>query len=206
MSFLTSIPSLIWKRANDALLRIDTLTLPSLQSNGTARTAFGDPYAYSSPDYADLRRVIRKLALGRTDVVCDLGCGLGRFVCLAARQSVAKVVGIEIDAALLGMCRENVRSLRQRKAPVELLQEDASGADLASGTVFFLFNPFGPSTFDAVLANLEKSLSTNPRTIQLVYVNPQTGHKDVLQKYPFLVLDSVLRSLHGLEMLFFRTR
>jgi SAM-dependent methyltransferase len=202
MSFLTRIPSFVWKKANDALLGIDTLTLPSEKPNGPAPTAFGDSYAYSSPDYADLRRVISKLSLCETDVVYDLGCGLGRFVCLAARQRVAGVVGVEINAALLENCRVNVRNLRGRLAPIELLRQDASRTDLSSGTVFFLFNPFGPSTFDAMLANLQGSLTTNPRLIQLVYVNPQSGHKSVLEKNPFLSLGCALRSLHGLEILF----
>lgn len=206
MSDLARIPSLLWKKSNDWLLGIDTITVPERDKTaaGAAITAFDDSYAYSSPDYADLRRVIRRLALKPADVVYDFGCGLGRFVCLAARQRVAKVVGIEINSALLDRCRRNVRSLRGRKSAIDLRGEDASVTDLGGGTVFFLFNPFGPSTFQAVLANLERSLKTNPRGFRLVYFNPQAGHKGLLQKQGFLILETTLHSLHGLEVLFFR--
>lgn len=204
MSSLTRFPSALWKRANDALLGIDTVTVPATVTSSGNQSVFADSYAYSSPDYADLRRVIARLSLCRSDVVYDFGCGLGRFVCLAARCRVAKVFGIEINRALLERCRQNAASLKGRKAPIELRVEDASQTAVGDGTVFFFFNPFGPATFGAVLANVERSLAANRRKCQLVYVNPQPGHKALLAEAEFLQPQFALRSLRGLEILFFR--
>jgi hypothetical protein len=51
---------------------------------------------------------------------------------------------------------------------------DASSYALPEGpTVFFFFNSFRGRVLESVLANIGKSLASQPRDIILVYVNPE---------------------------------
>ncbi len=65
---------------------------------------------------------------GRT--VVDLGAGTGMFTLAAALRGPARVVGIEIDRAVLDTARENERRVAA-SAPVHWLQADATRAPLA---------------------------------------------------------------------------
>jgi SAM-dependent methyltransferase len=200
----SQIPSLLWKQVNERILNIDTLTPPSAAGHSAAiRGVHSDSYAYSSPDYWDLRRIIKRLNLQRDDVVYDLGCGLGRVVCLCARQSVRKVVGVEINRELFERCQQNVARLRGRASQVEIRLQDAAFAVLHDATVCFLFNPFGPSTLEAVLLNLQRSRSEPLRRIRFVYFNPQPVHLKMLQRHSWLKPCLSFKSIHGLSILFF---
>ncbi len=65
---------------------------------------------------------------GRT--VVDLGAGTGMFALAAALRGPARVIGIEIDRAVLDTARENERCVAA-SAPVHWLQADATRAPLA---------------------------------------------------------------------------
>jgi cyclopropane fatty-acyl-phospholipid synthase-like methyltransferase len=155
----------------DHYLRIDTMTLPSQELD---RSAFPDDcFRYDTIDYRLLNQVIDRLSLGQDDVVYELGCGLGRIVCVVARQSVQKCVGVELSSALAARAGENVRRLRGRRADAEILVQDAAVTDYDDGTVFILFNPFGERVLAAVLQRIRASLERNPRIIRMAYILPR---------------------------------
>src|SRR5207249_4329434 len=93
-------------------LRIDTVTMPSSDISyassvlgGTRKVAvplqstevpkFRDGKHYETIPYGLFRRFLKPLRAGPADVVYDIGCGLGRFLCVFGRMKVAKCVGIE---------------------------------------------------------------------------------------------------------------
>jgi predicted RNA methylase len=155
----------------DRHLRIDTVALPPQEFD---RSAFpNDCFRYDTIDYRLLNQVIDRLSPARDDVVYELGCGLGRIVCVVARRSVQKCVGVELSPALAARARENVRRLRGRRADAEILVQDAAVTDYDDGTVFILFNPFGERVLAAVLQRIRKSLERNPRTIRIAYILPR---------------------------------
>jgi len=82
------------------------------------------------------------------------------------------VIGIEISPELSEMAEKNVRTLRGRKAPVEIKNLDAALADFSEGNIFYMNNPFGEKTLRSVLGKIELShkKSKNPTTV--IYVNP----------------------------------
>jgi SAM-dependent methyltransferase len=201
------VTSLTWKLANDRWLNIDTLSLPDGAEAGAAiESRLHDNYPYASLDYWDLRRIIARIAPANQDVVYDLGCGLGRVVCLFARHSVKKVVGVEINPAFRGRLLDNARRLRGRRSLIEIRNEDASRTQLEDGTVFVFVNPFGPETLHAVLARVRDSIQTWPRLIRLVYVNPLAGQRRLFAGQTWLRADPPMRTLHGLDILFFRSQ
>lgn len=177
----------LWERLNDGWLNISTMSAPFsthlvdprvfFRDNEKAvQTKHADPVGYQSPDYLELRRIITHLSPGEQDVVYDLGAGKGRVVCLFARRSVKRCIGVEFARPLCDIAALNADSLRGRKAPIDIVCADAAIADLNEGTIYFLYNPFGAQTLRDVLVNLRNSLESTPRQIRLVYMNPQHAH------------------------------
>ena len=158
-------------RIEDRLLgvRTESLIVPSA-------TTFGnDPHLYVPLAYGQARSVLRRLRITEDDVIVDIGCGLGRVVCLAARSRASGVIGIECDETLSLGARANVEGLRGRKSPVQIVTGDAVISDFSKATVIILFNPFGPTSMNAVLRNIGSTLEDNPRHVRFAYVNPTAG-------------------------------
>jgi len=157
-------------RAIDRWLNINTVN-PRGQRLGLENTN-ADPVAYEPVDYLLLRRYMRPVKLASDDVVYDIGCGMGRMLCLFARRPVRQVVGIEYDGRLAEMARQNVGAMRGRKSPIEVRHGDAIEADYDAATVIWMFNPFGPQTMNLVLDRIGESLMRVPRRVQVAYINP----------------------------------
>lgn len=136
------------------------------------RSKFDDPVEYDVVDYLLVRKFIKPLTLTSDDVVFDIGCGTGRVVCLFARRTIKKCVGLELSTELVRAARTNAKRLKGRKAPIEIIVADAAKADYSEGTVFYLFNPFGKATLAAMVERIRQSLDAHPRRIQIVYVTP----------------------------------
>jgi len=176
-----------WTLANEFALGIHTISeLPREERAAPRRewwrgehsddARYDDNHHYATIDYWNLRRVLRELRPGKVDVFYDIGCGMGRILCCAARRPLKKCVGIELFEPLCEIARENSRRLRGRKAPIEIRCADAAKADLSEGTVYWLFNPFGERTLMDTLRNIEDSIKRNPRKITIVYYNPTCEH------------------------------
>lgn len=195
----------VWRALNETWLGITT-TEDALVKAGLQGAAPGarhaDNYAYSTPDYLDLRRILARARLASTDVFYDIGCGMGRVVCLAARRRIARAVGVELHPGLAAIARRNAERLRGRRAPLEIRAADAATADLGDGTVYYLFNPFGADTLRAVLANIQRSLTARPRAVRFLYVNPQ--HAEAFAAARWLEPYDALKTFRGLDVRLYR--
>ncbi len=120
------------------------------------------------------------------------------MLCLFARHPVERCVGVELYEPLCATARSNVRRLRGRKAPVEIVCEDAADASLEGGTIYFMFNPFGPDTMAAVVQNIVASVEEDPRDITIVYYNER--HEAVLAACPALVKTETIQTLSGVTI------
>jgi SAM-dependent methyltransferase len=172
-----------WQEYNDRVLNIET----GGQAQGRAVTSdprrpwylaapssgakHDDGTAYQSPDYWYVYRIARLLEPTPQDVFYDLGSGKGRILCVMARRRLKRCIGIELFDSLCEVARANANRLRGRETSIEIRCEDAARANLADGTIYFMFNPFGAETMSDVLDNIEASLQENPRTITIVYHN-----------------------------------
>jgi SAM-dependent methyltransferase len=173
-----------WTRVNERVLCIQTVSNGSKKmeekSSGQAwwRGEYSDDarhddnFQYATLDYWNLYRVVNVLNPGSDDVFYDIGCGMGRMLCIVARRSVRKCVGVELFEPLCEIARANADRLRGRRSPIEIICGDATTADLSDGTIYYMFNPFGDETMHDTLENICRSLSKQPRTIKVVYCNP----------------------------------
>ena len=192
----------MWTLCNEVALNINTTPRNGNRPNVPSRHQ--DGVQYEVPDYLYMRRVRDMLQPGAQDVVFDIGCGMGRFLCLMARESVRKCVGVELQPQLCEAARKNAANLRGRKAPIEIVCGDAATADLSEGTIFYMYNPFGPQTMADVLANIGNSLAKNPRNVRIVYYNAL--YQDLFQRSGWLEKQREFKVKSGMPVSFWRNR
>jgi cyclopropane fatty-acyl-phospholipid synthase-like methyltransferase len=139
---------------------------------------------YGTNSYRMTHSVLEHLSLREDDVVVDLGCGKGRVVCLAARYPVKEVIGIDDTALMCASARQNAMQLRGGRAPITILEMPVQQFDFRRGTVFYMFNPFGPKTTGELLKKMREGLDALPRTIRVAYSTPD--HDRLLEQSGWL--------------------
>ena len=110
-------------------------------------------------------------ALTATDVLVDLGSGLGHVPLLAAILTSARSIGIELERTYVERARQCAQRLNLNR--VTFIQEDARAADLSAGTVFYLYTPFTGSILSSVLSRLRREAAT--RAIRICTYGPCTS-------------------------------
>ena len=200
-----------WIRANERFLNIDTMRDPPVEGVdekiATSEeyyhdTKHTDGTAYSAPGYRYIYKALRILRPSPDDVFYDIGCGKGRIVCAFGRRGMKKVVGVELSRSLADAAIQNAERMRRRRAPIEILCEDAATADLSEGSIFYLNNPFGPDTLRDVLGNIRHSLSTLPRRIRIAY--HASVHEDVFESCRWLENYHSFSTFNGARVTFWR--
>ena len=102
----------------------------------------------------------------------DIGCGTG-FVMQKVDREFRKVIGIERDKRIYGICVENVRKFNMDN--VSIISSDVENIDdsiIDSIDVFYLYNPFVGETFRRFMKKINESISRRDRFVQVVYANP----------------------------------
>lgn len=92
----------------------------SVRTRGVIDVQHSDAYHYATMSYRTIFQVLDHLQLGPHDSFVDIGCGKGRVLCCAARQSLRRVVGVDLSAELVQQARANAQSLRGRRSAVEV--------------------------------------------------------------------------------------
>jgi hypothetical protein len=114
--------------------------------------------------------LLRRLSLGRDDVLVDLGAGLGHVPLLAAICTQARCIGIEWERAYAACAQRSATGLKLTNAA--FIQQDVRVADLSQGTVFYLYTPFTDAMLRTVLDRLAQEASM--RTIRVCTLGPCT--------------------------------
>lgn len=83
-------------------------------------------------------KMLELAAVGRDDVVYDLGCGDGRIVVAAARQFGCRALGVDIDPRRVKQARAKVAEDRV-EGLVRIEQQDLFRVDLRPATVVTLY-------------------------------------------------------------------
>ncbi|HEU4664122.1 MAG TPA: hypothetical protein VFS55_08840 [Dokdonella sp.] len=104
--------------------------------------------------------LIARAELGRDDVLVDLGSGLGHVPLLAGLCTDARAIGVELQGAYVACARAAAAALNLDR--VTFVEQDARAADFSTGTVFYLYTPFGGSILRAVLDALRAQAARRP--------------------------------------------
>jgi cyclopropane fatty-acyl-phospholipid synthase-like methyltransferase len=145
-----------------------------IQTHGIHTSPFSskEHIFYGTNSYAATRNVLKSLHLGPDDIFVDLGCGKGRVVCLAAQMPIKKVIGVDDDPAMCAFAVRNAETMKKRLAPISIDQKKAQDFEYTTGTVFYMFNPFGPETLGQILQKMKEGLALVSRRIRIVYSTP----------------------------------
>lgn len=135
-------------------------------SHGREDAADLAPFVPTPPEV--VARMIQMAAIGRDDVVYDLGCGDGRMV-IAAAKTGARGVGIELDPALLDECRAAAEREGVSKR-VRFVRMDAAKADLTEATVLLLY--LLPESLEALAPVFDRDLRPGARIVSHDYKIP----------------------------------
>ena len=125
---------------------------------------------YQPTPVRHILHLIAASALSESDVLVDLGAGLGHVVLLVSMLTGARGVGIEVESAYVRSARASARSLGLSR--VTFLQQDAREADLSSGSVFYLYSPFTGTILTDVLERLRREGAARP--IRICALGPCT--------------------------------
>ncbi len=206
----------IWTDSNELALGIHTEPVrqqgvvsrssqrPWWRGEPSQHARHDDNHHYATIDYWNVRRIVRALKAGPDDVFYDIGSGMGRILCVMARQRLRKCIGIELFEPLCEIARRNAANLRGRKTPIEVVCGDATNTDLGDGTIYFMFNPFGAETMRDTLDNLRNSLLGKPRSITVVYYNAQC--ESVFEAAGWLEKIRQFDSFNGQHISFWRNK
>lgn len=136
-------------------------TAPSLLRGSLARwseSLAGTPYSIS--DYTFI----------------DLGCGKGRVLLLASELPFHRILGLELDPALVATCRRNLALWARAEHPgrtIEVLHANAVELNLPHDpVVLYLFNPFDAHLIAQLVARLATLLPTRTHPVDILYTRP----------------------------------
>jgi hypothetical protein len=105
------------------------------------------------------------------DIFFDIGSGPGQVAVLVYLLTGVPAIGIEFEPMYYHYARNMAAKLNLSR--VEFLNLDARAADYATGTVFFLYTPFGGTILQDVLDKLREE--ARRRTIRLFTFGPCTA-------------------------------
>jgi SAM-dependent methyltransferase len=191
VSMLRHAAGLLTESLNERRIGIRTTGAISPQDLGVNDPNCG---AYIPTSYEDFGVIMSRVAYTPADVFLDLGSGMGRAVVLAATLPLGRVIGLEISDRLTAVASENVRRVSHKlRAPVELVNADASLYEIPSDvTLIFFNNSFGGKVLDAALSNIRDSLSKNPRALTFILSAPfeTTYAFEDIARHPWLAMTS----------------
>jgi SAM-dependent methyltransferase len=156
---LASVPPTV----RDAWLDL-VLGLGELPDDGPELPRDCVPYLPCPADV--LVRMVDEASIRDTDVFVDVGAGVGRAAACVNLLTGAAVIGIEIQPRLARAARELTERLRLSRAP-RIIEGDAADLTgrLATGTVFFLYCPFGAGQLATWLEAVEPIARAKPTRI-----------------------------------------
>ncbi len=97
---------------------------------------FEVPYVPTPEEVVDT--MLELAAVGKNDVVYDLGCGDGRIVIAAARKRGARGVGIDINPARIQEANDNAKKAGVTDR-VKFIEQDLFQADIREATVVTMY-------------------------------------------------------------------
>lgn len=121
-------------------------------------------------------------------VFLDVGAGKGRAMLVASQYPFLRVEGIELNARLAEIARNNISAWNASPssevlAPLLLHEADATRAEPPREPILaHLFHPFEDRLLRRFLRRIERDLTQHPRPFDLVYINAE--HDSLIDRDP----------------------
>lgn len=163
----------IEQRVFDRMLGVSTHGIVYTDDSLTATGS--DNLYYDNSGWLPVRRALKDLDPGPTDVFVDLGSGKGQALLIAGQLPFRRVVGVEIYDELSECAKRNIERARPRLRTQDVDSVTANVLDWPfpdDASVVFMFNPFVGDTFHSVAGRIFESYDCRPRNLHIVYVIP----------------------------------
>lgn len=125
---------------------------------------------YQPTPVRHILHLIAIAAFSTSDVLVDIGSGLGHVPLLVSILTGIRATGIELNPFYVASARECARSLGLER--VDFVHQDARMAELTTGTVFYLYTPFTGGLLQSVVGRLRQEAAT--RSIRIATLGPCT--------------------------------
>lgn len=120
-----------------------------------------------------VRHILHLVAMAApspSEILVDIGSGLGHVPLLISILTGIRTVGVEVDASLVVSARQCAGALGLRR--VEFIQADARTTDLSRATIVYLYTPFTGELLRSVIERLRYEASARP--IRIATLGPCT--------------------------------
>lgn len=158
------------------IVKVDALAVPEAQRAQANR--------YEATPDLEFRYVLEMLGLVYSQYrFCDYGSGKGGVLAVAARYPFKQVSGIEFCPDLHAIALKNLEQLSKSgkiiaSSVMPILQDATNFIPPAEPHVFYFYNPFKPTVFQAVLDHCQISGNSACGQSYILYKNPV--HGDIL--------------------------
>jgi SAM-dependent methyltransferase len=106
----------------------------------------------------------------------DVGAGKGRALLLAAELPFRKVIGVELNEALVRIAQKNImlwNHLARPRAKIRVMHEDAAEFQWPrTPLLVFLNNPFDCALVELLVSQIAAAAASGPGLVDILYVNP----------------------------------
>ena len=146
--------------------------LKNLEKNGID---ISNNSIYSPVSYYILEKVFTQIPANIRTHFIDMGCGMGRAMCVAAYHGFKTVTGIDFSEPLCKAAIKNLSETQQKVTPFicNIIYNDAFYYEIPKDAdCLFFFNPFNDIIMSGVVNNVLDSLKKSPRNLYIIYVNP----------------------------------
>jgi SAM-dependent methyltransferase len=154
---------------------IDTTGADELKQLKAAGINIAHSTIYMPVSYKVIEDAFDKINLKNHHHFLDIGCGKGRGLCVAAHRGFKKITGVDFSRKFCEQATKNLESTKN-KIPAfsyKVIVGEAAEFSIADDVdCIFLFNPFDKVIMQIVSDNIDKSLQSNPRDMNIIYANP----------------------------------
>ncbi|MDD4110818.1 MAG: SAM-dependent methyltransferase [Clostridia bacterium] len=152
---------------------------------------------YEATPYFALEKLFKQIEIKPSDQFVDFGCGLGRVAFYVHNRFNIEVTGLEANLAVFKELQTNnskYKEIAQNKsAKLNFKYLFAQDYPVDNGdNVFYFFNPFSISIFEAIINNVLKSYEINEREMKIILFYPTLHYqKYLLERTPFELINEV---------------
>lgn len=132
----------------------------------------------------------------------DIGSGKGRIMVAAAHYGFTTITGIDFAKELCEAAKTNVNKIKGKfpGTTFNIYCKDVLNYELnPNDKVFFLFNPFNKDIMEKFSERIDQSVRQHPRSIYLIYANPQQkvvllekGYKEIFSIKKLRLLEGII--------------
>lgn len=152
---------------------LDEFVCGVLQLHGPGEASLPPSPEMKAYQPTPVRHILSLMAacdFSNSDVLVDLGSGLGHVPLLVSIRAGIRTMGVEVQPDYVASAQGTARELNLGR--VSFAAEDARSANLSGGTVFYMFSPFSGSILTDVLSRLKKQSWQRP--IKICSLGPCT--------------------------------